>query len=197
MSGIPCYPKYKKETLAHLKDLHEFTTKYSNDAKIKAYGYQDPSTFKWLWNKYVDKPFDPERISISKTDVELFKAGAEEFKGHIGKKTGYFGGLFKLPKALTRKLPETAFFAEELSNATSFRQKFLRETNAELEVLFNNLNKMVLSGDYHQGVPWSKKQYKEYQNLERDLEVAKTPEAKAAAMEKITEMVGIQCCTCG
>ena len=192
MSGLPCYPKYKKETLAHLKDLHEFTTKFSKDAKIKAYGYEDPSTFKWLWNKYVDKPFDPERISISKTDIELFKAGAEEFKSDIGKQTGYFGGLFKLPKALTRKLPETAFFAEELSNATSFRQKFLRETNAELEVLFNNLNKMVLGGDYHEGVPWSKKQYKEYQNLERDLEIAKTPEAKTAAMEKITEMVGVR-----
>ena len=138
------------------KELLKVATEFEKDAKVRAFGYNDPSTAEWLWNKYVGKPRDPLK-PISPTDLKKYKVGLAEFKDTIGKRENPFLRWFKLPKALMRKLPETASFVEEMSNATSFRQRQLKEAAVEQnEMIENGLYKMILSGDYHGGVAWSK-----------------------------------------
>ena len=173
------------------KDLAKIAKAFEGDAKVKAFGYGDPSTAEWLWNKYVGGPRDP-RKPITPTDLKKFKLGLQEFKDTIGKKENEFFKWFKLPKALMRKLPESSHFIEEMSNATSFRQRHLKESSVELNGMIDGLYAMVLKGDYHGGAPWSKKEFKKYQELERDLEIAKTPQERMAAMKKITEVVGVK-----
>ena len=179
----PCDPR--------LKDLIKIADTFEKDAKVKAFGYGDPSTGEWLWNKYVGAPRDPHRL-ISPTDLKKFELGLAEFRESIGKKENPFFKYFKLPKALMRKLPETAHFAEEMSNATSFRQRHLKESSVELNAMIDGLYSMVLKGDYYGGTPWSKKQLESYRNLERDLEIAKTPQERMDAVRKITEVVGVK-----
>ena len=112
-----------------LKDeLIKAVTRFEKDAKVRAFGDNDPSTGEWLWNKYVGSPRDPLK-PISPTDLKKFKLGLSEFKETIGKKENPFLRWFKLPKALMRKLPETSSFVEEMSNATSFRQSQLKEAS--------------------------------------------------------------------
>ena len=91
------------------QDMIKVVSEFEKDAKVRAFGYGDPSTGEWLWNKYVGHPRDPKR-PISSTDLNKFKLGLEEFKDVIGKKENPFFKWFKLPKALMRKLPETAHF---------------------------------------------------------------------------------------
>ena len=148
------------------KELAKIASAFEKDAKVKAFGYNDPSTGEWLWNKYVGRPRDPLK-PISSTDLAKYKAGLAEFKSSIGKKENPFLKFFKLPKALMRKLPETSSFVEEMSNATSFRQRQLKEASVELnDMIENGLYKMMLSGDYHGGVTWTKQELKKYQNLD-------------------------------
>jgi len=174
------------------KELAKIASAFEKDAKVKAFGYNDPSTGEWLWNKYVGRPRDPLK-PISSTDLAKYKAGLAEFKSSIGKKENPFLKFFKLPKALMRKLPETSSFVEEMSNATSFRQRQLKEASVELnDMIENGLYKMMLSGDYHGGVTWTKQELKKYQNLERDLEAAKTPAERQDAMKEIVKVVGIR-----
>ena len=148
------------------KDLAKIAKAFEGDAKVKAFGYGDPSTAEWLWNKYVGGPRDP-RKPITPTDLKKFKLGLQEFKDTIGKKENEFFKWFKLPKALMRKLPESSHFIEEMSNATSFRQRHLKESSVELNGMIDGLYAMVLKGDYHGGAPWSKKEFKKYQELEK------------------------------
>jgi len=174
------------------KELLKVAVEFEKDAKVRAFGYNDPSTGEWLWNKYVGSPRDPLK-PINPTDLKRYKVGIAEFKDTIGKKENPFLRWFKLPKALMRKLPETASFVEEMSNATSFRQRHLKEASVELnEMIENGLYKMMLSGDYHGGAPWSKSELKKYQGLERDLEKAKTPQERQDAMKRVVEMVGVK-----
>ena len=174
------------------QNMIKAVSNFEKDAKVRAFGYGDPSTGEWLWNKYVGKPRDPKQ-PISPTDLKKFELGLAEFKDTIGKKENPFFKWFKLPKALLRKLPETAHFSEEMSNATSFRQRHLKEASVELnEMIENGLYKMVLTGDYYGGAPWSKKKLAEYQNLEKELEIAKTPQERMDAVKKITEVVGVK-----
>ena len=174
------------------KELLKVATEFEKDAKVRAFGYNDPSTAEWLWNKYVGKPRDPLK-PISPTDLKKYKVGLAEFKDTIGKRENPFLKWFKLPKALMRKLPETSSFVEEMSNATSFRQRQLKEASVEMnEMIENGLYKMMLSGDYHGGAPWSKAELKKYQNLERELEIAKTPAERQEAIRKVVEMVGVK-----
>ena len=186
--STPCYPR-RKDPLK--EELIKIANRFEKDAKVKAFGYGDPSTGEWLWNKYVGKPRDPNR-PISPTDLKKYELGLKEFRDTIGKKENPFFKWFKLPKALMRKLPETAHFAEEMSNATSFRQRHLKEASVELNSMIDGLYDMVLKGDYYGGAPWSKKQLKEYQGLERDLEIAKTTDERMEAIRKITEVVGVK-----
>ena len=88
------------------KDLIKIASEFEKDAKVKAFGYGDPSTGEWLWNKYVGQPRDPNRL-MSSTDIKKYELGLKEFKDSIGKKENPFFKWFKLPKALMRKLPET------------------------------------------------------------------------------------------
>ena len=174
------------------KELLKVATEFEKDAKVKAFGYNDPSTAEWLWNKYVGGPRDPLK-PITPTDLAKYKAGIAEFKDNIGKRENPFFRFFKLPKPLMRKLPESSHFVEEMSNATSFRQRHLKEASVELnEMIENGLYKMILSGDYHGGETWSKKDLERYQRLERDLEIAKTPDQRLDAIRKITEVVGVK-----
>jgi len=173
------------------EDLMKVATAFERDAKIKAFGYGDPSTGEWLWNKYVGAPRDATR-PVTQVELNKFKLGIEEFKNNLGKKENPFFKWFKLPKALMRKLPETSMFVEEMSNATSFRQRNLKESSVELDNMFNGLYDMILKGDYYGGTPWSKSELKKYQNLERDLEIAKTPTERMEALKRITEVVGVK-----
>ena len=173
------------------KELMKVATTFEKDAKVKAFGYGDPSTGEWLWNKYVGQPRDPKR-PVSSTDLKKFEVGLKEFKDTIGKKENEFLKWFKLPKALMRKLPESSHFVEEMSNATSFRQRHLKEASVELDQMFTGLFDMILKGDYYGGASWSKKEHKRYQNLERNLEAAKTPQERMDAMKDITEVVGVK-----
>ena len=174
------------------KELLKIATEFEKDPKVKAFGYNDPSTAEWLWNKYVGSPRDPFK-PISPTDLKKYQVGLSEFKDTIGKRENQFLGFFKLPKALMRKLPETSSFVEEMSNATSFRQRQLKEATIELnEMIEGGLYKMMLSGEYHNGVGWSRKKLKEYQGLERDLEIARTPKERQAAVQEIIKAVGIK-----
>ena len=183
-------PKVIKDPLK--EELIKVASNFEKDAKVKAFGYNDISTAEWLWNKYVGSPRDPLK-PITPTELNKFKLGIAEFKDTIGKKENPFLRYFKLPKALMRKLPETSNFVEEMSNATSFRQRQLKEASVEMnEMIENGLYKMILSGDYHGGAPWSKAELKKYQGLERDLEIAKTPQQRQDAMKKIVEMVGVK-----
>ena len=183
-------PKVIKDPLK--EELIKIASNFEKDAKVKAFGYNDISTAEWLWNKYVGSPRDPLK-PITPTELNKFKLGIAEFKDTIGKKENPFLRYFKLPKALMRKLPETSNFVEEMSNATSFRQRQLKEASVEMnEMIENGLYKMILSGDYHGGAPWSKAELKKYQGLERDLEIAKTPQQRQDAMKKIVEMVGVK-----
>ena len=174
------------------KELAETALKFEEDAKIKAFGYNDISTAEWLWNKYVGSPRDPRKM-LSPTDVKKYTLGLAEFKESVGKKENEFFKFFKLPKALMRKLPESSHFAEEMSNATSFRQRHLKEASIELnQMIQNGLYKMILTGDYYGGTPWSKAEHKRYQGLERELEMAKTADERMAAMKAISDVVGVR-----
>ena len=180
-----CLPDPRKEELA--KIAHEFEI----DAKVKAFGYNDVSTAEWLWNKYVGHPRDPKK-PISPTDLKKYKLGLAEFRDTIGKQESAFGRLFKIPKALMRKLPESSYFIEEMSNATSFRQKHLKESSVELKAITDGLYDMILNGDYYGGVPWSKSEFEKYREMESILEQAKTPEERHAALVDVTKMVGVR-----
>ena len=173
------------------KELIKIASEFEKDSRVKAFGYGDPSTGEWLWNKYVGQPRDPKR-PISQTDLNKFKLGIKEFKDNIGKKENPFLRYFKLPKALMRKLPETNNFVEELSNATSFRQRHLKESSIELNEMIEGLYSMILKGDYYGGAPWSKNQFKKYQALEQKLEIAKTPKERMDAIRELTEVVGVK-----
>ena len=48
--SAPCYPK-REDPLK--KDLIKLADAFEKDAKVRAFGYGDPSTGEWLWNKYV------------------------------------------------------------------------------------------------------------------------------------------------
>ena len=173
------------------QDMIKVASEFEKDAKVRAFGYGDPSTGEWLWNKYVGSPRDPNR-PISQTDLNKFKLGLAEFKDTIGKKENPFLRWFKLPKALMRKLPETSHFVEEMSNATSFRQRHLKEASVDLDGMINGLYDMVLKGDYYGGTAWTKKDLKRYQGLEGELEIAKTPQERMDAIKKITEVIGVK-----
>ena len=56
------------------KELLKVATEFEKDAKVKAFGYNDPSTGEWLWNKYVGSPRDPLK-PINPTDLKRYKAG--------------------------------------------------------------------------------------------------------------------------
>jgi hypothetical protein len=174
------------------KELLRAQKAFESDPRIKAFGYGDPSTGEWLWNKYVGTPRDPLK-PITPTELNKYKEGLKEFSETLGAKENPFLRFFKLPKALMRKLPETNNFIQEMSNATSFRQKQLKEAAVYMnEMIDNGLYKMMLSGDYHGGALWSKKELKRYQNLELQLEQAKTPEQRKEALKKIVEVVGVK-----
>ena len=73
-------PKVIKDPL---KDaLIKAVIAFEKDAKVRAFGYNDPSTGEWLWNKYVGSPRDPLK-PISATDLIKFKVGLSEFKDTI------------------------------------------------------------------------------------------------------------------
>jgi len=183
-----CYPKIDDP---NKKELAKIAHSFEQDPKVKAFGYGDPSTGEWLFNKYVGKPRDPNK-PISDTDLALYKIGLREFRESIGKKENPFFKWFKLPKALMRKLPETSYFVEEMSNATSFRQRHLKESSVDLNNIFEGLYSMIKNGDYYGGTPWSKAEFKKYQTVEKDLELAKTPEERMEALKKIVEIVGVK-----
>ena len=120
------------------RELLEVAKKFEADAKVRAFGYNDPSTGEWLWNKYVGTPRDSNK-PITPTELNKYKRGLAEFTENIGKKENPFLKFFKLPKALMRKLPESSHFIEEMSNATSFRQRHLKESSVELSEMIQNL----------------------------------------------------------
>ena len=188
---MECYPTFTRETKENAKKIQEIQAKFEKDPRVKAFGYNDYSTFKWLYNKYVGKPFDIANVPINKTDIRKFEEGWFEFSNNIGKKENEFARWFKLPKALMRKLPETATFVEGISNATSFRQRNLKESAINLNNIFTDLYSMVTNGDYHNGVAWSKSEFKKYQKLEQKLELARTPNERMAAVKDIVDVVGI------
>ena len=124
-------------------ELVKIAQKFESDPKIKALGYGDPATAEWLWNKYVGTPRNPNKL-LTQTEIKKYKAGIQEFIDNIGRPEGAIGQLFKLPKALMRKLPESSFFSQEMSNATSFRQKHLKESAIEINKMVDGLYKMML-----------------------------------------------------
>ena len=66
------------------EELIKIANKFEQDAKVKAFGYGDPSTGEWLWNKYVGGPRDPKK-PISPTDLKKYELGLKEFRDSIGK----------------------------------------------------------------------------------------------------------------
>ncbi len=93
---LDCAPYGGKELTDNLEKLAKVQAKFNNDAKIKAFGYNDISTFKYLWNRYVGKPFSPKNVSISSSDIGKYEAGLHEFKANIGKKQNSLSQFFKV-----------------------------------------------------------------------------------------------------
>ena len=180
-----------EEQKTRVKEVLKFQKDFESNVKIDATGYGDPSTFKWLWNKATGNPWDPTSFRIRKSDIQRFKIEANDFISNVGKETGTLARLFKLPKRLLDKMPETASFSQSISDAISFRQRHLRENGTKVDAMLDGLHKMFNMRHYY-GDVLTEKQYKEFQDLELRLEVAKTPAQRREALGKIVEKAGLR-----
>ena len=56
------------------EDMIKLVSEFEKDAKVRAFGYGDPSTGEWLWNKYVGHPRDPKRcLMLHHSDNVILK----------------------------------------------------------------------------------------------------------------------------
>lgn len=180
-----------EEQKTRVKDVKKVVSGFVSNPKVVATGYGDFSTFKWLWNKATGTPWDPVTFKIDKSDIARFKVEASDFISEIGKNPAGWRQWFKLPKRLTDKMPETEAFTQGISDAISFRQRHLRENGVKVDSMLKGLEKMFHMEEYY-GKAIKKSDYKEYQNLELELELAKSVTQRRKALDKIIKKAGLK-----
>ena len=165
----------------------------TNPAAVKL-GNTDSETLSWLWRKYTGKNFDPISERMTKADVRVFEQGLKEWLPTLGTRAGFMSNYFKLPKALLRNIKGGQDLINEIGQITSFHQRQVKEAGRQIETIlqnyyktFNDPNSPIVQ---EMKKVWSKEKYQKFQDLEKMMILADTPEKKRAVMKDLIKMVG-------
>ena len=185
-----------KQQRANAKKVLQIAAKISADPKAQALEATDMETFNWLWKKYTrSKYYDPVTVRITDKDVRLFELGSKEWLKDLTKRSQFFGRNFKLPKALAGGIKGGSDFIARVSEAVSYNQRQMKEGSKQIDEMMDGLYHMFLDKDSPLIIEarggWSKREYKEFQSLERDLMNA-DPNTKAQTdvLSRLIKFVG-------
>lgn len=166
-----------------------------NNPKAQMIGMTDWGTFTWLWNKYTKSPWGSREIH--KTDIKRFNRGLSIFLNGIGKNQNWIQRNFYLPKRLAGKTFYGERFIEGVSEAASYHQRIMAEggkmTNDIVQGLYDMFHDKQSPLYQKWGRSLTKKEVKEFQNLEKELFMTSkemNPEKHQEIMNKLQEMAG-------
>ena len=188
--------KEDKRQRENAKAVLKIAAKISADPKAQALGATDMEHFHWLWKKYTrSKYYDPATIRIEESDVKLFELGVKEWQKGLTKRSEFFGRNFKLPKALAGGVKGGQDFITRVGEAVSYNQRQMKEGSKQIDEmtqgLYNMFNDEGSSIIAEAKAGWSKKDYKHFRSLERDLMLA-DPNTKAQtdALDAVIGFIG-------
>ena len=190
-----CLSKDKRQR-ENAKKVMGIVAKYSADSKVQALGANDIGHFNWLWKKYTRaKDYDPATIRIEESDIRLFELGVKEWKKNLTKRSGFFGNNFKLPKVLARGVKGGSEFIANIEEAVSYNQRQMKEGKKQIDEMTQGLYNMFFDQEssiiIEAGAGWSKKEYKRFRSLEKDLMNAEpNTKEQTDALNEITNFIG-------
>tara|TARA_R110002020_G_scaffold8895_1_gene35705 strand:- start:4170 stop:7232 length:3063 start_codon:yes stop_codon:yes gene_type:complete len=191
---MPCLTinKEQREAFDSLR-RSKVVDKWMRDPAAVKLGNTDFGTFKFLWNRFVGSPFDPITRKITQKDIKVFESGVlKEWLPTLGKRAGFFQTYFKLPKALVRNIKGGEDFINRISEAISYNQRQMKEGSAHISKMIDGLYKMMSdpNSPILNGREWTRKEYDNFQKLERKLELSKDPVQREKLLKDLIKIVG-------
>ena len=186
-----------QENLINQIKSNKYFKKWMKDPLATEMGWNDKGSLEWLWKKYTRTVFDPVGKELNSKDVNIFlKALKNEFLPSLGRREGLFGTYFKLPRVLAKGFKGGEEFVTEIGEAVSYNQKLMKDGSTHIKKMIDGMYEMFLdvNAPYYsqaRNKQWSKKEYKEFQRLERDLLVS-TPGTtqNSQALKNLLNMLG-------
>ena len=113
----------------------------------------------------------------------------------LTKRSQFFGRNFKLPKALAGGIKGGSDFIARVSEAVSYNQRQMKEGSKQINEMMDGLYHMFLDKDSPLIIEarggWSKKEYNQFQSLERDLLNADPgTKAQTDALSRLIKFIG-------
>ena len=159
--------------LERFNEFLEISKALDKNGKIFKSGDNNAETAEWLWRKAnKGKPFDLSHEMIETVDLKRYKREVKNFINNYGKAPGFFSRYFKLPKALVRNIQGGEEFYNNVAETMSFHQRQTKESAQHIQSMIDGLYTMIGTEG------WGARDFKKFQQLERNLIGAKTPEQK-------------------
>ena len=136
------------DDFVQLAQLWDLGAGFDNAKKMR---YNNWDTFEFVWNKMAGMrhELDPETFPITRQDVRKMKNALRRFDSMLGKPQGVIKGLFYLPKAGLRRVPELNKFLDDVTHETQFFRDFSSRQNkrvGQFLELFEGLNVLMSGG---------------------------------------------------
>lgn len=163
-------------------EIKKIAKRLDDNSAISKNGDNSVETVEWLWKKATKGNYlDLRTIEIEPIDIKRFDREVKGFIKNYQKEPSFFSRYFKLPKALLRNIPQAEKFYNRMAEAMSFNERQTKESSQHISSMVDGMYKMLeTSGG-------SKKAFKEFQQLERNLLAAKTPEQKQAMILQLNK----------
>ena len=171
--------------LERFEEFLKMSSALDKSGKIFKNGDNNAETAEWLWRKATKgKPFDLSTEMIESIDLKRYQREVKKFISNYGKSPGFFSRFFKLPKALVRNVQGGEEFYNNVAETMSFHQRQTKESAQHIQSMVDGLYNMIGTEG------WAAGDFKKFQQLERNLIGAKTPEQKKSMITELIKVVG-------
>ena len=171
------------------KRMIELANNWTNGVgyeNAKDMNWNNFETFKWIFETYTRKPYDPAEFPVTFKDVRKLSLGLRHYNWIIGKPNGPIAARFTLPKDILANVPELKRFESEIINETQYHRSFNNETNRMVNDILSTFKDFTASFGNSKFVYFknmgnnSRKEvarlYKEYDVLSRQIKLETNPQ---------------------